>query len=193
MKLLMHTCCAPCLVYPLQELRREETIDVDLLFYNPNIHPYPEYWRRKEQLYRFAGQNGLTIVRLAEEDEPVECRFPALERIWSSYPEAQRCDMCYRTRLEMTARHAAMNGYEAFSTTLLGSIYQNHERIVAIGKAMAGHYGVDFYDRDFRAGFREGQRMAKEQGIYRQKYCGCIVSLNNSAIREKILASMPTF
>ena len=41
---------------------------------------------------------------------------------------------------------------------------------------MAKKYGVSFLYRDFRVGFREGQEKAKELGLYRQKYCGCIFS-----------------
>ena len=37
-------------------------------------------------------------------------------------------------------------------------------------------YGVEFLYRDFRPGFREGQQQARELGLYRQKYCGCIKS-----------------
>jgi epoxyqueuosine reductase len=190
MKLLLHTCCAPCLVYPLSELRKE-SVSVDLFFYNPNIHPYYEHIRRKEQLVRFAEQNALNVVQPFDEEELKESEHAVLERRWNSYPEAQRCDRCYRTRLERTAEYASMNGYDAFSTTLLGSIYQNHARIVEIGNEMAERFGVAFYYRDYRTGFREGQQSARDQGIYRQKYCGCICSLNNSPIRDKILASMP--
>ena len=33
-----------------------------------------------------------------------------------------------------------------------------------------------FLYRDFRPGFREGQRQARELGFYMQKYCGCVFS-----------------
>ena len=41
---------------------------------------------------------------------------------------------------------------------------------------LAAEYGVAFLYRDFRPGFREGQRQARELGFYMQKYCGCIFS-----------------
>ena len=53
-------------------------------------------------------------------------------------------------------------------------------------KKAAAEYGVDFFYRDFRPGYREGQNMAREDGLYRQKYCGCILSLDESKFRDKI-------
>ena len=46
-----------------------------------------------------------------------------------------------------------------------------------------------FFYLDFRPGFYYGQRLAKEIGLYRQKYCGCIFSLDESDFKEKIIKS----
>jgi len=80
-------------------------------------------------------------------------------------------------------------GIEAFSTTLLVSPYQNHEAIIASAAKASRETGVDFVCRDFRPGYREGQNMAKNDELYRQKYCGCIFSLEESAFRDKIYRS----
>ena len=88
-----------------------------------------------------------------------------------------RCtNYCYRVRLEQTAKYAKEHGYDHITTTLLVSPYQNHEAIIEAGKEIANYYGLTFLDRDFRVGFRKGQEKAKELGLYRQKYCGCIFS-----------------
>ncbi len=88
-----------------------------------------------------------------------------------------RCtNYCYRVRLEQTAKYAKEHGYDHITTTLLVSPYQNHEAIIETGKEIANYYGLTFLDRDFRVGFRKGQEKAKELGLYRQKYCGCIFS-----------------
>lgn len=79
-------------------------------------------------------------------------------------------------RLEQTAKYAKENGYDAFSTTLLISPYQNHEALKQIGEELAQKYNLIFLYRDFRPGFREGQNEARELGLYMQKYCGCIFS-----------------
>lgn len=67
-------------------------------------------------------------------------------------------------------------GYDSFSTTLLVSPYQNHEALKKLGEKLAKEYGLEFVYRDFRVGFREGQTKAREQGLYMQKYCGCVFS-----------------
>jgi predicted adenine nucleotide alpha hydrolase (AANH) superfamily ATPase len=68
------------------------------------------------------------------------------------------------------------HGFESFSTTLLISPYQNHDLLRKAGEEAAKRYGVAFLYRDFRPLFREGQRQAREMGLYMQKYCGCIFS-----------------
>jgi len=90
--------------------------------------------------------------------------------------EANRCPVCYKMRLEQTAKAARENGFDAFTTTLLISPYQNHEQIVEIARDVAKNAGVDFYYEDFRPGFREGHRISKEMGLYHQSYCGCVYS-----------------
>ncbi|HAW69568.1 MAG TPA: hypothetical protein DHD79_01965, partial [Firmicutes bacterium] len=45
-----------------------------------------------------------------------------------------------------------------------------------IGNQLAQEYGIAFYDQDLRPGFREGQKRARELGLYLQPYCGCIFS-----------------
>ena len=49
MKLLLHTCCAPCSVYCIKSLR-EEGIEPTVYWFNPNIHPYMEYKARRDTL-----------------------------------------------------------------------------------------------------------------------------------------------
>ena len=87
-----------------------------------------------------------------------------------------RCHYCYETRLRPAAQEAASQGYEIFGTTLMISPYQDQEALRRIGNQLAKEYGIEFYDQDLRAGFREGQRRARELGLYLQPYCGCIFS-----------------
>lgn len=94
--------------------------------------------------------------------------------IESQRPE--RCKSCYRLRLGKTAEEAQRQGFDAFSTTLLISPYQDFEQIVSIGSEFAGRYNVLFYLSDFRQYFREAMALARGLGLYRQKYCGCIYS-----------------
>jgi hypothetical protein len=50
MRLLLHSCCAPCTTYCLEKLRSDGH-EVHGYFYNPNIHPYTEF-RRRLDAYR---------------------------------------------------------------------------------------------------------------------------------------------
>ena len=83
---------------------------------------------------------------------------------------------CYQKRLGETVRYAAENGYDAFTTTLLVSPYQKHDELKKVCEDLAQKSGIKFIYRDFREGFREGQKKARELGLYMQKYCGCIFS-----------------
>ena len=96
-----------------------------------------------------------------------------------------RCLKCYAIRLEKTALAAAQDGYNAFSTTLLVSPYQDHDAIRRIGLEAAAKHGVEFFYRDFRPFFREGQTKARAAGFYMQKYCGCIFSEEESFKQKK--------
>ena len=78
---------------------------------------------------------------------------------------------------------AKENGYGGFTSTLFVSPYQNHE-LREIALEFEEEFKIPFL-WDFR-GFRQGQSMAKEMGLYRQKYCGCIHSYNASPFKEKI-------
>ena len=169
MKLLLHTCCAPCSVYCIDSLR-EEGIEPDVYWYNPNIHPYMEYKARRDCLKEYTKQ--IQVKAIFEEDYGL---VPFCQKV-SKHLEA-RCQMyCYPVRLEQTAKYAKEHGYDAFSTTLLVSPYQKHDIIREIGERVAEKYGLTFLYRDFRVGFRQGQAKARSWGLYMQKYCGCIFS-----------------
>jgi predicted adenine nucleotide alpha hydrolase (AANH) superfamily ATPase len=171
MKLLLHTCCGPCLLYPLNSLRQQGIEPVGY-FFNPNIHPLLEFERRVEALETVCQKMGVEMVW--------DSRLYGLE-VWlrgleGRFSQQERCPVCYRTRLEAAARTAAALGFSAFSTTLLYSKYQRHELIRQMGEEVAGAYGLDFFYQDFRIGWSQGIEEAKAIGIYRQPYCGCIFS-----------------
>lgn len=167
-KILLHICCAPCLIYPL-EILRDTGHDVCGDFFNPNIHPYSEYQRRLAVLDAFAGQEGLRVM--SRDAYPLAEFFRRI-----AFREEDRCRYCYGMRLARTAALAKEGGFDAFTTTLLGSPFQKHDLIRAIGETVAGEQGIPFFYQDFRQGWSEGVRESKERGMYRQRYCGCIYS-----------------
>ena len=169
MKLLMHTCCAPCSVYCIDTLKKEG-IEPTIYWYNPNIHPYMEYKARRDTLKEYA--ESLKLKAIFEEDYGLD------EFCKNVVGDLQnRCkNYCYPVRLRKTFEYAKANGYDAVTTTLLYSIYQNHDFIKEYMEKLSEEFGIEFLYRDFRVGFREGQNKARELGLYMQKYCGCIFS-----------------
>ncbi len=168
MKLLMHICCANCSIYPLQSLRKRG-IDTSGYWYNPNIHPFTEYSSRLEALKHLQKEWDLDIDYVDHYGLKDFVRNVV-------HNEADRCEHCYSSRLEETARTAKKNGFDAFTTSLLVSPHQKFDMILNKGTEMSDKYNIEFFGEDFRQGYREGMRTSKELGLYRQKYCGCIYS-----------------
>jgi len=168
MKLLLHTCCGPCSIYPVRVLR-DEGADLTGFFYADNIHPYTECRRRQEALTGYAQAIGLPIISTDEYDLEGFARRVV-------FHEKERCLICYRVRLTATAVLAKERGFARFSSTLLYSRHQNHGALREIGEAVGRSAGVRFHYRDFRAGWQEGIAESKRLGMYRQQYCGCIYS-----------------
>ncbi|MBR4099828.1 MAG: epoxyqueuosine reductase QueH [Clostridia bacterium] len=167
-KVLLHCCCAPCSLSCIEPLQNEN-FELSLFWYNPNIHPFKEYEARRDCLLDYAKEIGLEV--LAREKYGLR---DFVKNVASDIDA--RCVYCYRHRLEETAKFAKENGFQAFTTTLLASLYQDHEAIKKAGEEFAERYGVEFLYRDFRPNFREGNSKAREKGFYMQKYCGCIFS-----------------
>lgn len=170
-KILLHICCGPCGVAFTGGIVREGFAPT-LLWHNPNIHPFAEYKSRRTAALDFAALQELPI----EADDFYGLR-EFVKNISENIDDKRfRCAYCYRSRLEHTAKHASEHGYEAFSTTLLASPYQDFDAICKFGREMADKYGCRFVIRDFREGFRAAMDEARKMGLYMQKYCGCAFS-----------------
>jgi len=168
MNILLHICCANCAIFPVKVLR-EQNHRVTGFFFNHNIHPYQEFERRMETVRHYAAQVELEVFY--RDDYLLEEFLSQVAQV----PQV-RCDYCYYSRLEETARLAAERNFEAFTTSLLYSRYQKHDAIRSHGEALAVKYGLKFLYQDFRSGWREGIDTSKAMGLYRQQYCGCIYS-----------------
>ena len=167
MNLLLHMCCAPCSIYPVTKLLGEG-VKIEGLYYNPNIHPLEEFEKRKEGVRQLSQLRGFKV----------NYKDGIMQEKWENFtgPGEERCRMCYTLRLTEAALFAKENGFDAFTTSLLISPYQRHDMIKELAEKLGRENGIEFYYEDFRPHFREGQQMAKDAGIYRQKYCGCIIS-----------------
>ena len=168
-KLLFHICCGPCAVYPTKYFIEEGT-QFDGYFYNPNIHPMSEYQERLDNAKKLASARDFNLIVDSEYQED----------LWLEYIDVpDRCKKCYTIRFEQAFRYAKKHQYKGVSTSLLVSPYQQHELIIEIANAFSKRYQVPFVYHDFRPGFYLGQQEAKEIGLYRQKYCGCLSSLED--------------
>ena len=167
MRTVVHVCCAPCLAGTLPAFK--ELGEVLPFFCNPNIHPLLEFRKRLKALDVFAEREGIQI----EGD-----REYGLERFLELVPPdgSGRCAICYRERLGRTAQHAAQVGADAFSTTLVSSIHQDHDAIKEAGEEAARGAGVEFIYKDLRRCAADGHNIAGKMDLYRQQYCGCIFS-----------------
>ena len=123
---LLHTCCAPCLV-KCQEVLKTDGFLPTIFWYNPNIHPWTEYHLRKNSLLNYSQNKELKLI--INEEYGLK-RF--IKEIYPNF-DKKRCKYCYEIRLEETAKYASLNNYKFFSTTLLISPYQNHALIKDIG------------------------------------------------------------
>lgn len=170
MRLVLHACCGPCLIEPLDEFTQAAD-EVVIVFANSNIHPAEEYERRKETLVAYASDLGASVVELPYDPSAwVEAVAPFVRQ------GAERCAACYRLRLGEAARYAAENGFDAIATTLTISPYQSADAIRREGQAAAASVGIRWLDRDFRESYADAVRRSRELGMYRQNYCGCVLS-----------------
>ena len=167
MRLLLHTCCGPCAIYPIERLRQDH--DISAFFFNPNIHPFQEFKRRQETLIDYCRSLHIPVV-----DQGIYGLTEFARRV--AFHEQERCTICYSWRMEEVARRAAEEGFDSFSTTLLYSRYQDHQALKDFGFSLAEKYGITYLYEDFRVGWQRGIDLSREYGMYRQPYCGCMYS-----------------
>ncbi len=168
MRILLHLCCGPCALYPLSRLHQAGH-EVSGLFHNPNIHPFQEFRRRLDTVLQVGKATGCPFI--VDEEYGLTSYLRQVV-----FHEQDRCDRCYAMRLARTAEEAAGRGFDAFTTTLLYSRYQNHQTILDLGRQLADQHGLHFYYEDFREGWQQGIDASLRLGLYRQPYCGCIYS-----------------
>ena len=168
MKVLLHICCAPCAIFPVQALR-DDGWEVMGFFYRHNIHPYTECMKRQRALESYAESIALRVIYQQGYELEEFIRHMV-------YREHERCAHCYHDRLRTTALIAKRGKFDCFSSTLLYSKRQNQDLLKTLGDSVSAATGVDFLYQDFSRGWQQGIAESKRLGLYRQQYCGCIYS-----------------
>ena len=185
-RLLLHVCCAPCSSYVLEYL--SQYFDITVCFYNPNISPKSEYDYRAQELMRLAEQMPLPYPVLCRIEDYDPSAFLAIAKGLEIEPEGgERCTACYRLRLTETAKIAASEGYDYFTTTLSISPLKDAVRLNTIGGELAQEYHVPYLYSDFkkREGYKRSIHLSAEYNLYRQDYCGCAFSKAEAEKRKQ--------
>ncbi|MGC8764319.1 MAG: epoxyqueuosine reductase QueH [Brevinematia bacterium] len=195
-RLLLHTCCAPCLsqsaLVLTNQLSYERILDekpdfeVIVFFDNPNIYSIEEYRKRENEVKK------LISIFKKEYDKKLEfipSDYTERRKIWleltinyKNEPErGQRCNLCYEFRLEESFRMAKKLNLDLVATTLTLSPLKNTEKINEIGLNLSQKYNIKYLKSDFKKnnGVKNSVEFCKKYGIYRQNFCGCEYSLNH--------------
>ncbi|MBN2190437.1 MAG: epoxyqueuosine reductase QueH [Candidatus Aureabacteria bacterium] len=168
MRILLHACCGPCATYPIERLLLKK-YKVTCFFFNPNIHGYQEYVRRYEALRTVCGNYNVELCGFGEYNI-----FDWFSSVSGNMDE--RCLSCYKHRIGATVKKAAELGISDFTTTLLISRKQDHEKIRSACESGAEDSGIRFFYEDFRKGWKEHWQITGKLNIYKQQYCGCVFS-----------------
>lgn len=182
---LLHSCCAPCSSHVISTLT--PYFDITILYYNPNIEPYEEYEKRKQEEIRFIkefpNQNKLTIIDCDHDNDLFHKTIKGLEQ---EKEGGARCIKCYYLRLDKTAQEALKHGYDYFATTLTVSPLKNSQKLNEIGEYLSNKYNIKYLYSDFKKkeGYKHSIELSKEYNLYRQDYCGCIYSKQERELQK---------
>ena len=176
-KLLIHSCCAPCSSYVLEYLN--VYFDITILYYNPNIYPETEFYKRVAEQEKLVNAMGLSseIINIGYNSDEFYSAVKGLEK----EPEGgRRCEKCFYLRLDKTAQIAKERGFDYFTTTLSVSPLKNEQILNQIGKQLSEKHDIPYLYSDFKKknGYKRTIELSKKYELYRQNYCGCIFSQN---------------
>lgn len=176
-KIILHACCAPCASYPIKKLQEDGYRPV-VFFYNPNIFPYKEYETRRKELKDYCLKNEIEYI---EKNYDIKKYYQEIKGFEKEPEKGKRCSICFKLRLEETAKLAKKLSIGNFTTTLSVSPHKNSNQIFEIGKLISQKYGINFLEYNFKKqdGYKISRQIAKENNMYTQNYCGCQFSINN--------------
>lgn len=180
--ILLHSCCAICSAYPIV-LLRELGYEPVSYFFNPNIQPEEEYYRRLDAQRTLCEKLECELLVGDYDGELFERVSLGLER----EPEkGKRCINCFELRLEHSAKMAKELGIANFTTTIVISPHKNFSLISNLGMKISKKYDINYLDIDFKKkdGFLKTNKIAREFGLYRQSYCGCLYGKEQDLTNE---------
>lgn len=178
-RVLLHSCCAPCSGEVIEAMIASG-LEIEIFFYNPNIHPRKEYELRKEENIRFAEKNNIPFVDADYDTDNWFSRIKGME--WE--PERGiRCTACFDMRFERTALQAYERNFPVMTSCLGISRWKNLDQINESGMRAAARYeGLTYWTFNWRKGGGSARMLeiSKREEFYQQEYCGCIYSLRDT-------------
>ena len=170
MRLLLHSCCAPCSTTTIEKLKGD--YDITVIYYNPNIEPASEYLKRKKEQINFLNKINIPYLEI----DYLNDEFSNFIKGYENEPEkGARCKLCFELRLFKTALIAKKNNFDCFATTLSVSPHKNTKIINEVGKDLAARLNIKYLAANFKSrdGYKRSLELSSEYNLYRQNYCGC--------------------
>lgn len=182
MSILIHACCADCLLKLLEALNKEQgkfKQKIAVLFYNPNIYPREEYQARLKAVKKIALEKKLELIVPNYKPQKYFVSVGGIsEKLHEDKNKKIRCPKCWNLRLNFAFETAKTRNFETVTSTLLSSSYQDQKEIKKIALSLAQKYQVRFHE------VKEINHCLKTSGFYKQNYCGCLFSLIEKSIEK---------
>lgn len=176
-KLLLHACCAPCATSVIERLK--DMYNLEIFFFNPNIHPKREYETRLREIRNLCNFHKIKL-HIGKYD--TKRWFKLTKHYKQDKERGKRCTICYAYRMFETVKLANKERFDYFTTTLSVSPLKRYDKIAHIGKTLSNKTGIKFEETDFKKkdGFKRSVELSKQFNFYRQNYCGCVYSMRDN-------------
>jgi len=184
-RILLHICCAPCATEVIKRLQEVRLWRIHGFFYNPNIQPEREYYKRLLEAQRVCKILSIPLEIGDYDWDRWQAEIRGLEK---EKEGGKRCLVCFRYRLSTVAQKAKELGINIIASTLTISPRKRADKINPIGKEVCDELEIKFYEADWKKqdGFKHSLETSKELNIYRQNYCGCKYSMHQITTKKPI-------
>ncbi len=175
-KLFLHSCCGPCSTVCIERLIND--YDVTVFYYNPNIYPFEEYEKRKEEQKKVCKHFNVPVI---DGDYNEEKWLEFVKGLENEKEGGSRCEKCFFYRLEETCKKAKELNFDIFGTTLTVSPHKSTPIINKVGNELSVKYDFPYLEASFKKqdGYLRSINLSKEMNLYRQNYCGCRFSVRS--------------
>ena len=170
-KFLLLSCCAPCSCAVIKTLA-EQKKDFAVVFYNPNIRPFKEYEKRRNENRRVCEIYDVPFIEL-EYDNEHWCNI--IKGLENEPERGKRCSLCFEMRLKRVMEYAKQNGYTSVASVLGVSRYKDLNQVNAAADKAMRETKCPYLEIEGRKNGMQELRAAliKELNLYNQTYCGC--------------------